>query len=177
MKYSKRSFSLAFIAFTFAFNAFSEEVPTPPPAITKLHSLVGKWTGQGEVMNEENVIVKVKAVIDCRKTAKDWGVRCENRITGPGISIIETELCGYNSETSKLHCYVVNNLGEVHNHSGNWEGENVLSLKYSGKVDNKTLTEKFRIEVIGGTTITTKATATHDGKVYTQINFSAKKAP
>ena len=94
-------------------------VPALAAADTKDYdNFVGSWKGAGKMTMGKDV-AKVDLKIECKRTAADAAVACTMHAGNvPGLgNYEESDLFGFEPNTSTYHWYAVTNAGEVHDHT------------------------------------------------------------
>src|ERR1043165_7490954 len=119
-----------------------------PKPIASLKRLVGTWKGTGTMaMGKDKV--KVDASYECRLTSGEFGVACSLRMTGiPGVATYEeSDVCGYEPNSSTYHWYAVTNAGETHDHAAKPPTGGSIHWSYTGLQDGKPFKEVVDMDV------------------------------
>ena len=130
---------LAAIAILAPIAAAADTLPKP---ITDLECLVGTWKGAGTIqLGAEKA--KLDATWTCTRTSAKHGVLCNLRVTGiPGLPVYEeTDLFGYEPNTSTYHWFSVTNGGETHDHVAKAPAGNKVQFVYTGTQEGKPFKE------------------------------------
>jgi hypothetical protein len=120
--------------------------PLPKP-IADLECLVGTWKGNGTLAMGKDV-AKVDLTWTCRRTSAQHAVACNLKITGiPGMAAYEeTDLFGYEPNTSTYHWFSVTNAGETHDHVTKAPAGNKVQFVYTGTQEGKPFKEVIDFE-------------------------------
>ena len=119
-----------------------------PKQIASLKRLVGAWKGTGTIaMGKDKA--KIDASYECKLTSGDSGVACSLRMTGiPGLAVYEeSDLFGYEPNSSTYHWYAVTNAGETHDHAAKASADGPIRWVYTGIQDGKPFKEVVDMEV------------------------------
>lgn len=119
-----------------------------PPAVQDMDCLLGRWKGDGTLaMGKDKA--KIAFTWDCARTSASFGVLCTLHLTGiPGLaSYEETDLMGYEPNSSTYHWYSVTNAGETHDHVAKLPTGNVIQFVYTGTQEGKPFREVIDFEI------------------------------
>lgn len=119
-----------------------------PKQIASLKRLVGTWKGTGTMaMGKDKA--KVDASYECKLTSGESGVACSLRMTGiPGVAVYEeSDLFGYEPNSSTYHWYAVTNAGETHDHAAKPPAGGLIHWVYTGVQDGKPFKELVDMDV------------------------------
>lgn len=129
--------------------ALADALPEP---IARLECLVGNWKGTGTVTMGSDT-AKIAGTWSCKRTSGKHGVLCTLKITGiPGIPVYEeTDLFGYEPNSSTYHWAAVTNAGETHDHvaKAGAPDSNKVQFVYVGTQEGKPLKEVIDMEFLG----------------------------
>jgi len=95
---------------------------------------------------------KDKAKVDltwtCARTSGQHGVLCKLAVTGiPGLAVYEeTDLFGYEPNSSTYHWFSVTNGGETHDHVAKAPAGNKVQFVYTGTQEGKPFKEVIDME-------------------------------
>jgi hypothetical protein len=120
--------------------------PLPQP-VRDMDCLVGSWKGEGTLaMGKDKA--KLAFTWSCARTSGDFGVLCTLHLTGiPGLaSYDETDLLGFEPNSSTYHWYSVTNGGETHDHVAKPSAGNALEFVYTGTQEGKPFKEVIVLE-------------------------------
>lgn len=170
-----------FIAASFAGAARAEgeqsaPAVTPPAGALQLQAFTGYWTGTGEmkVPGQETQVINV--TVECTDTAAGWGILCKDAMTGKGVNYHETDIMGFDMQSSLVHWFAITNSGELHDHAGQWTGDKRFSVNYTGKIGEKSISEDISMELTGASGLTVKSVAKVDGQESESMTATLTKA-
>ena len=150
------------------------ELPKP---IADMECLVGTWKGTGNL-----TMGKDKAKVDftwtCARTSAEHGVLCKLELTGiPGVaSYEETDLFGYEPNTSTYHWFSVTNAGETHDHVAKAPAGNKVQFVYTGTQEGKPFKEVIDMDFAKDAKSMTVRAETFAGSASTSVlDLKAKK--
>lgn len=133
----------------FATPALADALPEP---IARMECLVGTWKGTGTVSMGKDT-AKIEGTWNCKRTSAKFGVLCTLKITGiPGVPVYEeTDLFGYEPNSSTYHWASVTNAGETHDHVAKVgaSDSNKVQFIYSGTQESKPFKEVIDMEFLG----------------------------
>jgi hypothetical protein len=127
-------------------SAAAEDAP-PKPA-PELARLVGTWKGTGSLaMGSDRA--KIDATWICKETSSRFGVLCTLHVTGmPGMARYEeTDLMGYEPNTTTYHWYSVTNAAETHDHVAKGWNHGAAQFVFTGTQAGKSLKEVIDLAV------------------------------
>ncbi|MGE0869459.1 MAG: hypothetical protein AB7P03_12910, partial [Kofleriaceae bacterium] len=109
-----------------------------PPPVKAMDCLVGTWKLAGTA-SAGGGKAKVDGTWSCKRTPSNFGVTCALRLTGiPGLnSYEETDLFGWEPNTSTYHWFSVTNAGETHDHMAAMPKGDSLRFVHTGTSEGK----------------------------------------
>jgi hypothetical protein len=154
--------------------ASAAESPRP---IASLKRLVGTWKGTGTMaMGKDKA--KVDASYECKLTSGESGVACSLRMTGvPGVAVYEeSDLFGYEPNSSTYHWFAVTNAGETHDHAARPPAGGLIHWVYTGLQDGKPFKEVVDMEIANDdSSIAVHAVATVAGALVSTLDVKIHK--
>lgn len=110
--------------------AGAQEMFTPPPEpVKQLYRFIGDWRGKAVASMGKDTI-RFPLTIKAEKTADGWGVLASVRgDMGKMGTYHETSMFGWSPQTKLVHLFSVTNMGETHDHFGDWLKDEKTTLK------------------------------------------------
>src|SRR5689334_22671425 len=139
--------SLLPLAATLGFVSIAGADPLPKP-VENLSCLVGNWKFAGSLtMGKDSV--KVTTTFTCKAASGKFAVLCTMSAKGvPGMPAMEeTDLFGYEPNTSKYHMFSVTNSGETHDHVADLPTGSKLQFVFNGTQEGKPLKEVIDLDI------------------------------
>jgi hypothetical protein len=147
----------------------------PPVQIQKLYPYIGKWEGTG-TLNFGGKETNAKVTHIYSKIVDGWGIYVDENMDLGEMGIYKGHnILGYDLGESKLHLYTISNMEDVHDHKGDWNDGNTISLEYNGIKDGKPFVEKLTLHFDNDNEYTIKDVETLGGQPYAQGNIIMKR--
>lgn len=101
----------------------------PPEPVKQLYRFIGDWHGKAIACMGKDT-VRFPLTIRAEKTADGWGVLATARgDMGKMGTYHETDMFGWSPQSKLVHLFTVTNMGETHDHSGDWLKDEKTTLK------------------------------------------------
>lgn len=122
----------------------AQEAPAPPPEVARtVNALDGSWATDMKLTLPGQAPIAFKGTWNCHKIAAGGAVECSLSTQVPGLGPMEeTDLWGYDPETKAVRIMTWNNMGEVHDHHGAWQGDKMV-LHHTATAGGKPVEEDF----------------------------------
>lgn len=115
----------------------------------ELECMIGSWKVAGTLTQGKDAM-RVAGSWDCKSISGGYGVGCTLHLTGPnGFEVKEQDLLSYDAGDGMYHWFSVTNMGEVHDHKGNLQGDNKAYFQFSGPAGGEMLSEQIQFEFSG----------------------------
>ena len=112
-----------------------------------MKGLIGDWDVDATIALTDGSSLEGSGTWTVREVSLGKGVHTVLRLQAGGRPMEENDLWGYDPGDHKLHMLSVTSDGNVHDHSGSVDQDNVLHLRWEGVVDNEPAHEHISIEV------------------------------
>jgi len=149
----------------------------PPKEVVDMECLVGVWKGSGTMtMGKDKA--KVDVTWNCKRTSAQFGVQCAAVMTGiPGLDKYEeTDLFGFEPNSSTYHWFSVTNAGETHDHSAKAPAGDKVQFVYTGTQEGKPFKEVIDMSFgKDGKTLALRAETFAGGTSTSVFDVKAKK--
>jgi len=144
------------------------------PAAAVFYPMIGKWHGQGEMVEPGQVPAKLTLTLSCKKVSAGWAVACTMSAKNKTMSIIESDLMGVDPVTGKGHWYAITNTGETHDHLVDWKNADTMHAQFIWIQDGKQMMEDITFN-FKKRAMTFHSVVTADGQIAGEFSGSVKR--
>jgi hypothetical protein len=135
----------------------------PPPEVTALFDrMAGTWSAKEVTAQIQGRSHKGPSQVVCEK-APGGAVRCEVKVTMPGMAVEESDLFGWDPTARNIHMFAVAPR-YAHEHVGTLDGDS-LRLGYETTRDGKPFREQMSFTFAGTRELVWKDVCTLGGEV------------
>jgi hypothetical protein len=165
--------TLVLVAFG-QYNAYNQLAV--PDQIKKLFVFQGNWEGEATMVYKGKTLPKFKLTQMTIILPNNFGIQTDETATIPTIGFYYSfNTMGYDSGDDKVHFSAINNLGDAHDHQGNWINEKTLVLEYFGSYSTKPIIERIPITIINDHTYSIADTVFAGGEIQKAMTVIMKK--
>lgn len=140
-----------------------------------LRQLIGEWAVGIAMKTSDEKIVSGCGEMTALEI-RDVGINSEIETHIEGYDdYYENDFWSFDSSRGKVHLFSITSEGDVHDHMGNWNDNNVLELYWRGKFEDQELEEKIIAKWISKDQIELKEIHSALSKVVLTIDYVFKR--
>jgi hypothetical protein len=146
-------------------NAGGPSAVKPPEAVQRLAPLAGRFEGTASY-TADGKTTRFTLRQDSRLSAGGWGLECTESADTPELGhYASVNIFGFDPGRGQLHLYSVTNLGDCHDHVGNWLSDNQVYFREEGFLDGKPMIEEIPLTIVGPNQYRFRSVTTVAGQV------------
>jgi len=140
-----------------------------------LNQLIGEWAVGIAMKNSEERIIAGCGDMTAVEI-RDVGVNSEIETQIEGYDdYYENDFWSFDAPSGKVHLFSITSEGDVHDHVGNWNDNNVLELNWRGTYEDQELEEKIIAKWLSKDQIEIKEIHTALSKLVRTIDYIFKR--
>jgi len=125
-----------------------DAAPRPPEAIQRLATLAGRFEGTASY-TVDGKTMQFTLHHENRVAANGFALECIESADSPELGhYASVNIFGFDPGRGQLHLYTVDNLGDAHDHIGNWLGDRDAYFRQEGVVDGKPEIEEIPFTMV-----------------------------
>jgi hypothetical protein len=171
-------FQVALVLSAFCLTAaYGQATQGPSELVKRFAPYAGTFEGQ-LIMTEGEKTVTAKVKSRNSMISDNWGFLVEEVATMPdGGQYKSHNVMGYDAGGKKVHIFSVTNMGETHDHKGDWKDAKTLVVQYDGTREGKPFVEKISLTFHNPDSYSVSWVATSGGKVVNKGDETLHRAP
>jgi hypothetical protein len=147
--------------------------------LNRLLQFRGLWETDAATMKTGGKAYRFAYYADFRAASDDHAIVMHEWADIPGIGKLDgNNLAAVSLSDGKIHWYSADNMGTLHEHTGEFSDQHHFTMQYKGMQEGKELVETLEMEFIQPDTLTLKQVTTLSGEEISVVTgtFHRKKA-
>ena len=147
----------------------------PPEAVQRLSRLAGRFEGPASY-TADGKTVRFTLRHESRLSAGGWALESIESADSPELGpYASVNIFGFDPGRGQLHLYSVTNVGDCHDHVGNWLSADQAYFREEGFVDGKPMIEEIPLTIVSPDEYRFRSVTTVAGQVTAVFEADMKR--
>jgi hypothetical protein len=156
-------------------NAGGPTAAKAPEAVQRLAMMAGRFEGAASY-TVDGKTVRFTLHHESRISAAGWGLETTESADSPELGhYASINIIGFDPGRGQLHLYSVTNMGDCHDHSGNWLTADQAYFREEGFVDGKPMIEEIPLTIVSPNEYRFRSVTTVAGRVTAVFEADMKR--